>query len=160
MTKDKKIGMNEILPIAIMGCLFVIIQGLALLVVGPFQAAGMEAFENPDDPINLVYIFVILLAITVAILLIATPVLAVYYTATITAQETSGTDYDMLGFMQPADVDGMAADGYISATGNDTRVQIGTSVKPHMMVDDRVNFAIPMPADTTKTYDHSIHLRK
>ncbi|MCK4996082.1 MAG: hypothetical protein KAR55_04265 [Thermoplasmatales archaeon] len=71
MTEDKKIGINDLFPVILMGCLFVTIQGLALLVVGPFQAAGMEAFENPDDPINLVFIFAILLGITVAILLIA-----------------------------------------------------------------------------------------
>lgn len=71
MAKDKKIGINDIFPVVLMAGLFVVIQGLALLVVGPFETAGMKAFENPDDPMNLVYIFLILLVITGIILLIA-----------------------------------------------------------------------------------------
>lgn len=71
MSKDKKIEMNDVFPVILMGGLFVVIQGLALLVVGPFEAAGMQAFENVNDPMNIVYIFVIMLVITVTILLIA-----------------------------------------------------------------------------------------
>jgi len=71
MAKDKKIGINDIFPVVLMGVLFVFIQGLALLVVSPFEAAGMEAFKNPDDPMNLIYIFLILLVVTGVILLIA-----------------------------------------------------------------------------------------
>jgi len=62
---------NEIFPIFLMGCLFVLIHGIALFVAGPFEAAGIEAFENPDDPINLVIFFTIIIVITVVILLIA-----------------------------------------------------------------------------------------
>jgi presenilin-like A22 family membrane protease len=71
MTEDKKIEMKDVSPVILMGGLFVIIQGLALLVVGPFETAGMKAFENPDDPMNLIYIFLILLVVTSIILLIA-----------------------------------------------------------------------------------------
>ncbi len=63
---------SDIFSIAVMGCLFVIIHVLALLVIGPFEAAGVEpAFENPNDPMNLVYFFVIILAMTALILVIA-----------------------------------------------------------------------------------------
>ena len=55
MPENKIIGKKEIFPIVLMGFLFVLIQGLALLVVGPFGEAGMEAFENPDNPMNLVF---------------------------------------------------------------------------------------------------------
>jgi len=72
MTKDKKTGMKDIIPVIMMGCLFFIIHSLALLVIGPFEAAGVQpAFENPDDPMNLVYFLIIILAMTVLILLIA-----------------------------------------------------------------------------------------
>ncbi|MFB0501334.1 MAG: presenilin family intramembrane aspartyl protease PSH, partial [Candidatus Bathyarchaeia archaeon] len=54
-----------------MGGLFVLVHGLALLVVGPFEAADMGAFENPNDPMNLVFFFFIMLLFTAAILLIA-----------------------------------------------------------------------------------------
>lgn len=71
MEADKKLESKDIFPAFIMGVLFVFIQGLALLVVSPFEAAGMEAFKNPDDPMNLIYIFLILLVVTGVILLIA-----------------------------------------------------------------------------------------
>jgi len=72
MAKDKKIDKKELFPVFIMACLFVLIHGLALLITAPFEAAGLKpAFENPDDPINIVFIVVIMLVFTVAILLIA-----------------------------------------------------------------------------------------
>jgi len=40
------------------------------LVVGPFESAGMEAFENPDDPVNLVIFFSVILVMTALILFI------------------------------------------------------------------------------------------
>ena len=70
MNKDKKT--KSLFPIIIMGALFVLIQGLGLLSIAPLQAAGVQpAFENPDDPMNLVFFFVIILLMTIAILLIA-----------------------------------------------------------------------------------------
>lgn len=71
MNKDNQLNMSVVFPIILMGCLFVIIHGLALLVIGPFEAKEMYAFKNPDDPMNLMYIFVILLVVTGIILLIA-----------------------------------------------------------------------------------------
>jgi presenilin-like A22 family membrane protease len=72
MAKENKIDKKAIFPVFLMGCLFVIVHGLALLVIAPFEAAGVEpAFENPDNPINIVFIFIILLTFTIAILLIA-----------------------------------------------------------------------------------------
>jgi len=68
---ESKNKSRDILPIFLMGCLFVVIQGLALLIVKPFVAAGMQAFEDVNDPLNLVYIFAILLTFTVIILVIA-----------------------------------------------------------------------------------------
>ncbi len=68
---NKKINVIDVLPILLMGCLFVLIDFLALLVAGPFEAAGAVAFENPSDPFNLAYFFLILLIFTAAILLIA-----------------------------------------------------------------------------------------
>ena len=68
ISKDKK----GIFSVFLMGCLFVLIHLLALSITAPFQAAGIQpAFENPDDPMNIVFIFVIMLVFTVIILLIA-----------------------------------------------------------------------------------------
>jgi presenilin-like A22 family membrane protease len=62
---------KEISAIFFMGCLFVLIHSIALLTTGPFERAGLEAFENPDDPVNLVYFFVIIFFMTAVILVIA-----------------------------------------------------------------------------------------
>ena len=62
---------GNIFPIILMGGMFVLIQGIALLVTGPFSNAGMQAFQNPDDPMNLVIFFVIIFITTAVILLIA-----------------------------------------------------------------------------------------
>jgi presenilin-like A22 family membrane protease len=70
MAKDKNL-FNELFPIVLMGGLFVIIHFLSLLLVWPFDTAGMQAFEETDNPTNLIYIFIILLVMTAAILLIA-----------------------------------------------------------------------------------------
>lgn len=70
MNNNKKIT-NELIPVIFMGCLFVVIDFLALLLVWPFENAGMQAFEETNNPINIVYIFIILFSVTIIILLIA-----------------------------------------------------------------------------------------
>lgn len=63
--------MKDAVPVALMGCLFVLVYGLALLIVAPFEAAGLVAFENPNDPFNVVYFFVTLVGVTAVLLLTA-----------------------------------------------------------------------------------------
>ena len=70
MDKHKNLS-HELIPIVFMGCFFVLIDFLALLLVRPFETAGMQAFEETNDPMNIVYIFIILLTVTLIILLIA-----------------------------------------------------------------------------------------
>jgi len=51
---------------------FVIIQGLALFLLQPFEHAGIQpAFDNPDDFANILYILAIMLIFTLVILFIA-----------------------------------------------------------------------------------------
>ena len=71
MGEKKKTDVKEFFAILIMGLFFVIIHGLALLFTGTFKDAGMEAFEDPNNPLNIAYIFVIMLVFTIAILVIA-----------------------------------------------------------------------------------------
>jgi presenilin-like A22 family membrane protease len=54
-----------------MGGLFVLTYSLALLVTVPFEAAGLDVYEDPNDPFNVVYFVVALLGITAVLLLIA-----------------------------------------------------------------------------------------
>ena len=72
MSDDKKIEIKDFIPVIFMGFLFILIHGLAILSTAPFQEAGVEpAFEDPDNPVNIVYIFVILMVFTLVILLIS-----------------------------------------------------------------------------------------
>jgi len=63
--------MKDAVPVALMGCLFVLVHGLALLIVSPFEAAGLVVFENPGDPFNVVYFFLTLIAVTAVLLVVA-----------------------------------------------------------------------------------------
>lgn len=72
MTESSKNDAKQLVPVVIMGLFFVLIYGLALLILHPFETAGIQpAFENPDDPVNILYIFVIMLVFTGVVLLIA-----------------------------------------------------------------------------------------
>jgi len=71
MDEPKEKGKKESLPIFFMGCLFVIINGFALLLSHIFIEAGMEVFEQADNPMNLVWVFITVLGMTLIILLIA-----------------------------------------------------------------------------------------
>ena len=71
MDDQIKKGKKELLPIFFMGCFFVIINGFALLLSHIFINAGMEVFEQADNPMNLVWVFVTVLGMTIIILMIA-----------------------------------------------------------------------------------------
>ena len=73
MAEQKKIDKHELLPVIIMGCIFLVVYGLVLLLADPFVEEGgvQSAFENENDPLNIVYIVVIMLVMTLVILLIA-----------------------------------------------------------------------------------------
>jgi presenilin-like A22 family membrane protease len=68
VTEQRK---HELFPILLMGCFFVVINGLALLLTSTFKSAGLKVFQNTNDPWNLVVLFVMILGVTVIILLIA-----------------------------------------------------------------------------------------
>jgi presenilin-like A22 family membrane protease len=67
MSKKKSF---DLLPIFFMGGLFVFVDFLAFLVAGPFEDVGAVAFQNPGDPLNLLFFVVVLLVFTAIILLI------------------------------------------------------------------------------------------
>jgi len=71
MSDDNKEKRAAVFPMVLMGCLFVVIHLLSMLIMKPFEEGNMGAFENPNDPTNLIVFFVIMLAVTVTILLIA-----------------------------------------------------------------------------------------
>jgi presenilin-like A22 family membrane protease len=71
MNQDKKREMKNIFPVFLMGGLFVVIDALTLLVIRPFEVADIRLYANPNDPMNIVSLFVTLVVFTAAILLIA-----------------------------------------------------------------------------------------
>jgi presenilin-like A22 family membrane protease len=71
MTDDKKERGSSFFPMFLMGCLFVVIHTLSMLITQPFEATGLDVFDNPNDPTNLLIFFVIMFAVTLTILLIA-----------------------------------------------------------------------------------------
>jgi len=72
MTDEKKEKGTAVFPMLLMGGLFVVIHSLSILITQPFETAGLDkVFPDPNDLMNLVVFFVIMLAVTVTILLIA-----------------------------------------------------------------------------------------
>lgn len=71
MSNDTKEKNASVFPIFLMGGLFVIIHLLSLLIAKPFEDTGLDVFDNPNDPTNLIFFFVIMLVVTGSILLIA-----------------------------------------------------------------------------------------
>ncbi|MEA2074793.1 MAG: presenilin family intramembrane aspartyl protease PSH, partial [Euryarchaeota archaeon] len=53
-----------------MGCFILITQIIAILLAAPFDVAGMTAFENPDDPLNPLIFFFIIIVFTALILVL------------------------------------------------------------------------------------------
>ena len=71
MTDDKTDKGSSVFPMFMMGGLFIVIHLLSLLITQPFEATGMDVFDNPNDPVNLLIFFAIMLVVTLTILLIA-----------------------------------------------------------------------------------------
>ena len=67
MNEENESKRKMLLPIFIMGCFFVVINGFALLIKNLFQ----PTFEDTSNPVNILYIFGIILVMTVVILIIA-----------------------------------------------------------------------------------------
>jgi len=80
----------------------------------------------------------ILSLVLIAVLLIATPVLAYLYRAQVSITESNGTDYDMLGVVWDQNNDYLADNGYMDADALDTRVQsLGGTDYPWLVGDDK-----------------------
>lgn len=68
VTQMKK---ESIIPGISIAAIFVLVYSLSLLSVKPFEVANVKAFENPEDPSNLIYFLVILLALTLFVLIVS-----------------------------------------------------------------------------------------
>ena len=71
MSNDNTEKSAAVFPMFLMGGLFVVIHLLSMLITKPFEETGLDVFDNPNDPTNLLVFFAIMLTVTVTILLIA-----------------------------------------------------------------------------------------
>lgn len=71
MSSNKKAKGSSILPMVLMGSLFILIHSLSMLITQPFEQTGLDVFDNPNDPLNLIVFLIIFLVTTLTILLIA-----------------------------------------------------------------------------------------
>ncbi len=73
MNKKKNNSKKEFLSIFLMGLLFIIVYALVLFLTEPFITEGgiQQAFEDINNPVNILIIIVIMLIVTGTILLIA-----------------------------------------------------------------------------------------
>jgi len=71
MSEVKEGKRAAVFPMFLMGSLFVVIHLLAILITQPFEDTGLDVFDNPNDPVNLLVFFAIMLIVTATILLIA-----------------------------------------------------------------------------------------
>lgn len=62
---------KSIFPMIMLAFLFLASQFLAIVATKPFHEIGMEAFEEPDNPMNIVQVILIIFIFTFVILLIA-----------------------------------------------------------------------------------------
>jgi presenilin-like A22 family membrane protease len=73
MVEEKNNFKKDILPVFIMGLIFVIVYSLVLFLTEPFITEGgiQQAFEDINNPVNILTIIIIMLLVTIIILLIA-----------------------------------------------------------------------------------------
>jgi presenilin-like A22 family membrane protease len=71
MSNDNEEKRAAVFPMFLMGGLFVVIHLLSMLIMKPFEEGNMGAFDDPNDPTNLIIFFAIMLIVTATILLIA-----------------------------------------------------------------------------------------
>lgn len=89
---------------------------------------------------------------TLLLVSLTVPVLAVYW-AEITVTESNGTTYTQLALNQALNVDYLAANGFITSTGLDTRVTDSDyTVLPHMLAEDRFLWVSPITGSTETTF--------
>lgn len=82
-------------------------------------------------------------------LIVAVPVFAYVYYAPISVSENGTSSWDMLPVIITIDNEWMADNGFMTATGLDTRIEtLGGSEKPHMVVDNITLFATVVPTNS------------
>ena len=71
MDKSDRKRIGDVFTFLRLASVFILTDGLALLVTSTFESMGVTAFENPNDPTDLIYFFVTMLVFTGLILLLS-----------------------------------------------------------------------------------------
>lgn len=53
-----------------MGVFILLTALIALMLATPFEASDLKAFENPDDPLNPIFFFILVICFTAVILIV------------------------------------------------------------------------------------------
>lgn len=94
--------------------------------------------------VALAFLIAFTLAFSVSIVLGA-------YALDITITENASNTYPMLSCNTDLNIDYMASHDFCGSQALDTRVMQGLSAIPHMPVDDKLMFAVPVNADSSQT---------
>jgi hypothetical protein len=88
-----------------------------------------------------------ILAVLAILVIMASPVLAFLYSAPFTVSNNSTTTaYTMLPVTVSVNNTFLAANGFITTSGNDTRVEtVGGLIRPHMVADNKTLTAVAAP---------------
>ena len=92
-----------------------------------------------------------------SLFLITVPILAYTYYGVITAVESNGTGYSMIGITLPVSNTALVSGSYITPSGLDTLVtDSGSNPLPHMLVDDRVIFASLISESNSSVFNYEM----
>jgi hypothetical protein len=92
-----------------------------------------------------------------SLFLVTVPVLAYTYYGVITAVESNGTGYSMIGITLPVSNTALVSGSYITPSGLDTLVtDSGSNPLPHMLVDDRVIFASLISGSNSAVFNYEM----
>lgn len=91
----------------------------------------------------------LIFAVLLIVIIVASPVLAYTYRASLTIQEENGNDYDMLANSVTSPNTWMAENGFMEDDALDTRVEtLAGLYKPRMVSSDKILTAVPVPANS------------
>ena len=97
-----------------------------------------------------------IIIVVIAAALIAVPVLAHSYTASISVTESSSNDYTQLPIIATINNQYLIDNGYITSTGLDTKVLKGGSELPHMLTGDKTLFCSNINASEQTNFNYTL----
>ncbi|KKN39301.1 hypothetical protein LCGC14_0744940 [marine sediment metagenome] len=98
--------------------------------------------------ITLLYLLITMVAAGAALAIVP-------YQADILVTENQTISRDMVGLSYSTNVTAFSDANFMLPSGLDTRILLGLTEQAHMLVEDRVMFAVPVPGSSSTTYQFS-----